>query len=225
MARSCGTRDQDKGYNLQGVPTGALAWTHCSEEGFVTVKILHCDTKTGKARVEIDPEGASSVVAAQAAADVVSHAWASRSITPQEKASSVDNVSKCQALHNTLESSETNASPEKRKIPRREKRVVPSLLDAPEAATQAFADPLSTHATSGFETPSSAQESDTDDDCEGPSDAQDDPSSCTTVLASDLLERPLASAQQLQQRASTAAAAAADAFRATFISKPPFEVP
>ncbi|KAL8424895.1 hypothetical protein Efla_002845 [Eimeria flavescens] len=59
------------GGTKENASEGRLAWMPCADEGFVTVKVLSVDLSNGSALVEIHPEGAASIAAAQAAADVI----------------------------------------------------------------------------------------------------------------------------------------------------------
>ncbi|CDI78104.1 hypothetical protein, conserved, partial [Eimeria acervulina] len=223
MAPVCRTLGQNQAFSMQDIPAGALAWTHCAEEGFVTVKILKYDTKTGKAQVVIDAEGASSVAAAQAAADVLCEATVSQSCSTQEEALTNDNGSKPQGSQQRIESIAANTSSRKRTKLRKEKLSTPWSLEPPEAATEAFADPLSQRGAVGLEPQSSSQESETEDETEGSSDAPVESSSCTSSPVDDLGGAYIV--ERLEQRASEAAAAAAADASARFISQPPFEVP
>ncbi|CDJ35808.1 uncharacterized protein EMH_0092130 [Eimeria mitis] len=225
MAHLGRTRDQVQEFSLQDVPAGKLAWTHCAEEGFVTVKILKCDVKTGKAQVVLDAEGASSVAAAQAAADAVRET-SSGPCTTAGNALFVEDESKAQDSQHRTESSAGSISSGKRTKLRKEKLSTPWSLESPEAATEAFADPLSQRGAHGLSPRSCLPESETDDDeSEGLSDAPRDPSSGTSFPVADVGECPVPTAEQLEHRAAAAAAAAADAVSAKFISQPPFEVP
>ncbi|CDI75431.1 Myosin IJ heavy chain, putative [Eimeria praecox] len=225
MAPVCRARGQDQEYSLQGVAPGALAWAPSTEEGFVTVKILKYDNTAGKAQVVVDAEGASSVAAAQAAADVLRDALAASTCTTEAEAIIGGKGSNNQGSQRQSGPSSVNATSRKKTKPRKEKLTTPWSLNPPEAATEAFADPLSHRPTNGLKSPSSSDNTDMDDESEGSSDDPEDSSTCTISPKTGLGERSATSAKQLEDRAAAAAAAAADAAIAGFISQPPFEVP
>ncbi|CDJ48978.1 FMVIB, related [Eimeria brunetti] len=215
------TPGQVQEFALHDVPTGTLAWTHCAEDGFVTVKILNCDINTGKAQVVADAEGASGVAAAQAAAGVLREA----ARTTQGQASPDDNESKPGSSENQTDSPALGTSSGKKSKSRKGKPSRPWSLEPPEAAVEAFADLLSQRGTPGLGPPSSLLEPETDDESEVSSEASEESSSSSSIPIADQGDRCPASAKQVEQQAAEAAAAAADAVSAAFISRPPFEVP
>ena len=72
MASSVAPKVSEGGYMgaMHNISAGSLAWTHSTEQGFVTVKVLGLHRSAGRAYVEVRPEGAINVAAAQAAAAV-----------------------------------------------------------------------------------------------------------------------------------------------------------
>ncbi|CDJ67512.1 hypothetical protein, conserved, partial [Eimeria necatrix] len=202
--------------DVQNALDGTLAWTHSTEEGFVTVKVLSHEIYTGKAQVVIHPEGNSSVAAAQAAADVVRQDWGQGANVGEGEYTSRTTAKQCQ-LQTQAEKQPANEKPvgKTSKLHLKKKNNA-WLLEPPEAATEAFADPLSSNCTSGFGRLPFVTEGETDEDTEGSSDAPEELSGC---------ERSLLSAKELQQKALEAAEAAAKETIANFAPKPPFEVP
>ncbi|OEH77694.1 myosin heavy chain [Cyclospora cayetanensis] len=157
-SRNC-CRGEGNGGAVHLIPVGSLAWTHSTEEGFETVKVLGHDMSTGLSRVEVHPEGSSSIAASLAAVAAVCDAQtlAATGQTSCSLDSGVKEQSHAQVEH---DSSKLRPPAGKRKTGPKKNKSSAWVLEAPIAATEAFTDPLSPRGSQRFR--SSSGESDTD---------------------------------------------------------------
>ncbi|KAL8425226.1 hypothetical protein Efla_006544 [Eimeria flavescens] len=222
----------------------------CAEQGFVTVKVLDVDGSSKSAKVEIDPEGAACVAAAQAAVAILQQAAEQAALdSGLQPALSVAsqqphiNVEGDGGLHATQPAAVQPASGEAKRKGKRAAHKEPQwLLSPPAAATAAFTDPLSHRNALFLEDSSEASGSEGEQSGE----ATEAPTAEQSASLLDLEtpgapeyteEKPLgaeraaadaATAAAAAAAADAAAAAAADAaaaVTAAFTPRPPLVVP
>ncbi|KAL8441155.1 hypothetical protein Emed_007605 [Eimeria media] len=211
------------------VTPGALAWMPCKEQGFVTVKVLAVDPSTKSARVEVHPEGAACVAAAQAAASVLRQAAQAEALQDQLPAVAAAAPSEQDV------STEQTASPSQLEKKKKHKKPAteesPWMLGPPAAPTAAFTDPFSSR--NGLRLEDSSEESESEEPEQSSDDASASQADCGSSLAVPSgAQTPrrsscsdIASSVQREATAAAAAADAAAAVTAAFAAQPPKNVP
>ena len=214
---------------VQQIASGSLAWTHCTEQGFITVKVLGLDMSTRSARVEVHPEGAASLAAAQAAAEVVREATVG--IQAGEPRGSLGDGTQQQHQKGEHDSGFVS-SPSVGKKKESRKRQSGAWLHPPTAATEAFGDPLSPRSPHWLTTSSAESDSDAGGESEGQREAPTDALRGSPSLAPKASPAPSnpgaggpLSLAQIEEAAAAAAAVAAAAATEAFVPRPPLTVP
>ncbi|KAL8440934.1 hypothetical protein Emag_007605 [Eimeria magna] len=219
------------------VTPGALAWMPCKEQGFVTVKVLAVDPSTWSARVEVHPEGAACVAAAQAAASILQQATQADAVQDQ-----MPDVAVAAPTEQGVSGKQRVSHPQhlgvqppqvgkKKKAKKAATEESPWMLSPPAVPTAAFTDPF--HPRKGLRLEESSEESESEEHEQTSDDASASQADCDSALAvpsgahtprrSSCSEIP--PVVQREEAAAAAAADAAAAVTAAFSAQPPKIVP
>ncbi|CDI75430.1 hypothetical protein EPH_0005320 [Eimeria praecox] len=200
---------------------GSLAWVQNTDQGFSTVNVSHVDLSTRRAFVEVNPEGARSVAAAEAAATVIKEA--ATGFIPSGS-SSGNLYGSHDGMHRQHDNSSSPSAPQSGDTENHEYQSAQCMLKSEKPADESR---FNYKVSNGTREPSPQVPV---RDCAGSIIAGS--SSDQAGILQQFSRKTISnfftyssSATALEHQVADAASAAADGVSSRFISQPPFEVP